>query len=115
MKATTDNDDWGRDPGVRRMRGLFGKLEEAQKGFLEDSSLSPLDERLKVWRREALKSFEGCWSSAVRKGIALSDRDAALLYVTCLSGIIQKSGVKIPSWTPPANKTISRILEGGPK
>jgi hypothetical protein len=115
MDAAMIADEWGRDPGVRRMRRFFQKMEEAQSGFLKDSSLSLLDERLKDWRREALKSFEDHRGRAARKGIPLSDQDAALLYVTCLSHVIQRSGVKLLSAIRPSDEKISRFLEADPK
>ncbi len=104
-------DEWGRDPGVQRMRSVFGKTEEAQSGFLGDSSLSPFDERLKDWRREALRSFEHYWCRAVRKGINLSDEEVAVLYVACLAQVIQRSGVKITSPVLPKDRKILRLME----
>ncbi len=108
-------DEWGRDPGVQRMRSVFGKIEEAQSGFLGDSALSPVDERLKAWRREALKSFEHHLSRAVRKGMDLSDNEIAVLYVTCLAHVIQRNGVKIPSAFRLKDEKIVRLMEADPK
>jgi len=33
-------DEWGRDPGVQRMRRIFGKIEKAQGNFFRVSGLS---------------------------------------------------------------------------
>jgi hypothetical protein len=108
-------DDWERSPGVLRMRSVFGKTEEARSRFLGDLALSPFDERMKGWRREALKSFEYYWGRAVRKGMDLSDEEIALLYVTCLAHVIQRSGVKTPSSLPLKDKKVSRLMEKDPK
>lgn len=104
-------DEWGRDPGVQRMRSVFGKIEEVQSGFLRDAELSPLDKRLKDWRRQALKSFEHHWGRVVRKGMDLSDNEVAVLYVACLAHVIQRSGVKIPTSAFPKDKKILRLME----
>ncbi|MFZ0449798.1 MAG: hypothetical protein WAL98_11210 [Desulfatiglandaceae bacterium] len=108
-------DDWGRDPGVQRMRSIFGKAEEAQSGFLGDSALSPFDKRLKDWRRESLRSFEHYWGRAVQRGSDLSDEEVAALYVACLALVIQKSGVKIPSSYGLKDEKIIRLMETDPE
>jgi hypothetical protein len=108
-------DDWGRSPGVQRMRSVFGKTEEAQSRFLGDLALSPFDERMMDWRREAVKSFEYYWSRAVRNHMDLSDEEIAVLYVTCLARAIQRGGVKTPSSLHLKEKKIIRLMETDPK
>ncbi len=104
-------DKWGRDPGVQRMRVIFGKIEQAQNEFLSVSGVWAFDERLRDWRRAALTHFEHSWGQAARKGVTLSDDEVAVLYVTCLARTIQRGGVKIPSLVNLEHEKIDRLLE----
>jgi hypothetical protein len=104
-------DEWGRDPGVRKMRVIFGKLEQAQGKFLEESRLSPFDARLKGWRRAALKRFESCWIRGMDKGMNITDDEAADLYVTCLAQVVRKGGVELPSSAHAENERIMQLME----
>jgi hypothetical protein len=78
-------DDWGRDPQVRALRGIFAAMEEGQKALLAEMGLSPLDPRLAAWRRRALGAFERAWGESARQGMNLSPSDIAALYARALA------------------------------
>lgn len=88
-------DDWGRDPAVRGMREVFGRMETGQRELLGRLGVSPREPRLRRWRDEARRAFERSWARAVRAGRG-SAEDAAALYVRCLARVLADGGVAVP-------------------
>jgi hypothetical protein len=89
-------DEWGHDPSVQSMRRVFSLMEEAQQELLRRLNISLLDHRLRRCREQALELFEQTWPLAVRKGIMISERDAAPLYVHCLGRALSSVGIDVP-------------------
>jgi hypothetical protein len=104
-------DDWGRDPAVRMMRRVFEGMETAQETFLKRIGVSPMDARLKRWRKKALDCFERCWSKAARTGVDMNERRAAGLYVRCLAGAMGSEGMAIPSELLSPDEETKRIFK----
>jgi len=103
-------DDWGRDPSVQSMRRVFTHMETVQKEFLGRLNISPLDAGLRRWREEAKLLFEQTWPVASRKGIVVSEHDAASLYLHCLARVLRLSGFEVPSQALPIDEKILRFL-----
>ncbi len=64
-------DEWGRDPSVHAMRGVFGLMESFQDRFLEQVNIDRYDPRLRAWRERAKTRFEQSWAKAAGDRIQL--------------------------------------------
>jgi hypothetical protein len=90
------NDEWGHDPSVQGMRRFFSLMEEAQQELLRRLNISPFDQRLRGAREKALELFEKTWPLALRKGIIISEKDAAPLYSHCLARALSSARFEVP-------------------
>ncbi len=106
------DDDWGRDPAVRSMRRVFGKMEETQKRLLSALSISPLDPRLRLWRKSALRLFERAWAGAVKEGVVMEEKRVADIYAFCFADIVGREDLTIPAEALPDDETAARIVRG---
>ena len=64
--------------------------------LLEALRISPQDQRLRLWRREALRLFEQEWDRTMRRGESPDERQIAALYYNCFTGILTEAGVTVP-------------------
>jgi len=92
MHQSGENDDWGRDPSVRRMRKVFAKLEQAHNLLLKQLQISWLDTRLADVRETALVLFERALSRMGRR----DDRDMVNLYLDALVQALRRADISIP-------------------
>ncbi len=106
-----DEDEWGRDPSVRSMRSAFAAIEAAQNRFLDGLGVGRTDKRLRQWRKMALHLFEQGWAVAARRGMPLTERDAADLYLCCLAKVLGTRGIEVPHLCLPDNPAVMRLLE----
>jgi hypothetical protein len=82
-----ESDEFGRDPAVQMMRRVFKRMEAVQGRLIEQSGLSPFDERLRGVRESALRDFEQAWA-AKADAVSLTENDYADVYETCLKKIL---------------------------
>ena len=108
--TATGRDEWGGDPSVRTMRRVFAAMEAAQKEFIKNLGLSPLDQRLRRWRERALGAFNASWARAAGAGVELSEEEAGALYVQCLGRIMTREGADVPLEILPQSEKLKRIL-----
>jgi hypothetical protein len=106
-----DPDDWGKDPSVRIMRGVFSRMENAQGELLQRVCIEPLDTRLRRWRENALQCFERAWIHAASRGIQLGEEKAAATYVHCLARAMVSEGISVPSEFLPNEEDIEMLLK----
>jgi hypothetical protein len=104
-------DEWDHDPSVQSMRRVFSLMEAAQEELLRHLNISPFDPKLRRSREQALKVFEQVWSLAIGKGMTLSEKDAASLYLHCLARAFDSAGVKVPKELLPGDEKIIRLLQ----
>jgi hypothetical protein len=90
-----NSDDWGRDPSVRIMRRVFGRMETAQKGLLERLNISPFDGRLRRWRERTRELFEEGWAEAARSGVVVDEEKACDIYIRALSEVMNADGINV--------------------
>lgn len=107
----SDSDDWGRDPSVKMMRRVFGRMEESQSRFLELMNISFFDNRLRLWREKAREIFERSWEKATQSGMNINEEKAAVIYVNCLAKVLHLDGIEIPSEALTCNEEIERLLK----
>ena len=107
------DDEWGRDPSVRFLRGVFRRIEIDQKNLLDFLQISPFDGRLRSWREATLRLFEETWAVAAERGLARDERSAGLVYLECLARTLRSNGVDVPVESMPHDEEISRIVEEG--
>jgi hypothetical protein len=89
-------DEWGRDPSVRAMRGIFKTMEDTVDGLLKQLNISPLDHRVRGWLEQALANYERAWVEARRQGVPMEEKMATAVYGHCLGKVIGADGIKIP-------------------
>ena len=89
-------DEWGRDPSVRAMRGIFKTMEGAVDDLLKQLNISPLDHRVRGWLEQALANYERAWVEARRQGISRDEEMVAAVYGHCLAKVIDADGIKVP-------------------
>lgn len=89
-------DEWGRDPQVQYLRGVFAALERAQADLLAGLGLAWSDPRLAPARREARLCFERAWPRAMGRGLGREPEDAARLYLCCLARGLSRQGLNPP-------------------
>lgn len=92
--------DWGLDPGVQSTRRIFARMEEGERGLLEQLGVSPLDPRLRQWRDEARTRFERLWAREMGSAQRSGHQDAGDLYVHCLREVLSADGIRLPSPAP---------------
>ncbi len=107
----TFQDEWGHDPSVQMMRGVFAQMEVFQKDLLKRLKISPFDNRLRVGREGVRDLFERVWPLAARKGITRSEEDAAILYVYCLAKFLKQNEIEILPGVLPDNERISKFVD----
>ncbi|OPY64512.1 MAG: hypothetical protein A4E62_02846 [Syntrophorhabdus sp. PtaU1.Bin002] len=104
-------DQFGRDPQVRYLRGVFGRMEKMQRELLQQAGVPPVDYRLRRVREAALNSFEKAWVIASRRGdIGRDEEEIATIYIHCLAKILSANRIHIPPEALPANEKISEVL-----
>jgi hypothetical protein len=106
----TIRDNWGQDPSVQMMRRVFAHMEIVQEKLLWRLNISPFDNRLRRWRKEAHTLFERAYARAAKKGAMMSEESAASLYVNCLGQALSSDGVEVPGDALPSDKGITRLL-----
>ncbi|MBW1703736.1 MAG: hypothetical protein JRJ86_01040 [Deltaproteobacteria bacterium] len=89
-------DEWGRDPSVQKMRGVFSRMEAAQRKLLEQVGISSLDIRLRQAREKARGLFERTWSHAATQDLDMGDDAVAGLYSYCLAWALGHAGIEVP-------------------
>ncbi len=110
-KKTPFEDEWGHDPSVQSMRRVFSFMGDAQQELLRRLNISLFDQRLRRVRRQALELFERAWPLAVRQGMIMSEKDAALIYIHCLARALSLVGVEVPGALLPGDEKIIRFLQ----
>jgi hypothetical protein len=106
-----EEDRFGHDPSVRRLRRVFAAVEAEQNALLDRLTIGRLDGRLRQWRKTALHLFEQGWARAAREGVYLEEKDAAHLYLLCLARALGTRGIVVPREALPANPAVARLLE----
>jgi len=92
----TAGDEWGGDPSVRAMRGVFARMESGQKTLLQRLGISPRDSRLRLCREDARDLFERAFSR-LAPGRRQTEEDAAALYIHCIIKALKQHGLPIPA------------------
>lgn len=103
-------DEWGRDPSVRAMRGIFKTMENSVDDLLKQLNISPLDHRVRGWLEQALANFERVWAEAHRQGVRMDEKMAAAVYGHCLAKVIGSEGVKIPEKALAIEKDLGKLI-----
>ena len=106
-----ERDDWGNDPSVMAMRGLFSRMEAAQNALIKRIRLSPFDRRLRYCREEARILFERTISSNRARTEGLDDEESSSLYILCLSWALDRGGIRVPAGTFPDNSRLSELIK----
>ena len=104
-------DEWGHDPSVQTMRRVFSSMEEAQQNLLTRLDISLFDQRLRRSREQGLQLFEEVWSLAAGRGLIMSEKDAASLYIHCLAKALSLTGVEVPKELMPKDEKIILLLQ----
>ena len=103
-------DEWGRDPSVRAMRGIFKTMEDSVDDLLKQLNISPLDHRVRGWLEQALANFERVWAEAHRQGARMDEKMATAVYGHCLAKVIGSEGVKIPEKALAIEKDLGKLI-----
>ena len=104
-------DEWGHNPSVQSMRRVFSYMEEAQQELLRHLNISLFDKRLRRVREQALERFERVWPMAVRQGIIGNEKEAAPLFIYCLTKALSSEGVEVLNDVLPRDEKIVRFLK----
>ena len=105
-----ENDDFGNDPSVKRMRKIFSSMEKAQWDILEKLKISTFDERLQNIRKTALDLFGKSFPLAISKGMDLDEDASAGLYAFCLVQSLKLAGILIPDNFLPDKKQLEAVV-----
>ena len=103
-------DEWGRDPSVRAMRGIFKTMEGAVDDLLKQLNISPLDHRVRGWLEQALANYERAWVEARRQGTPMDEKLAIAVYAHCLVKVIGSEGVKIPEKALATDRDLGKLI-----
>jgi hypothetical protein len=106
-------DKWERDPGVRTMRRIFGRMEEAQRGFLSSLGIDSHEPRLRGWREKALSRFERCWRIAASRGMKITEERMAAVYIHCLAAQMNLDGMPTEPALPKDPEIEMLVKEAG--
>jgi len=105
-----ENDDFGHDPSVQRMRKIFSSMEKIQWDMLEKLKISTFDNRLRNIRKTALDLFGKSFQLAISKGMDLDEDASAGLYALCLVQSLKLTGILIPDNFLPENKQLEAVV-----
>ena len=105
-----ENDEFGHDPSVQRMRKIFSSMEKAQWELLEKLKISTFDDRLRNIRKTALDLFGKSFPLAISKGMNLDEDASAGLYAFCLVQSLKLAGIFIPDNFLPDNKQLEAVV-----
>ena len=105
-----ENDDFGHDPSVQRMRKIFSSMENTQWDMLEKLAISTFDDRLRNIRKTALNLFEKAFSLAVSKGMNPDEKTSAVLYAFCLAQSLKPDGINVPDNFLPDNEQLEAVV-----
>ena len=105
-----ENDEFGHDPSVQRMRKIFSSMEKTQWELLEKLKISPFDDRLRSIRKKALDLFGKSFPLAISKGIDMNEDASAGLYAFCLAQSLKITGILIPDNFLPDNKQLEAVV-----
>ena len=105
-----ENDEFGHDPSVQRMRKIFSSMEKAQWELLEKLKISTFDDRLRNIRKTALDLFGKSFPLAISKGIDLDEAASAGLYAFCLAQSLKPVGIDVPADLLPDNKQLEAVV-----
>ena len=106
----SSDDEWGLDPSVLIMRRVFKHMEAIQGKLLKASNISPYESRLRLWRENALTSFEKSWAYAAQSGMELGEEKVATLYALCLSRAIRFDGIRVAVEILPEDEQIEMLI-----
>ena len=104
------NDDFGHDPSVQRMRKIFSSMEKAQWDMLEKLKISTFDDRLRNIRKTALNLFGKSFQLAGSKGMNLDEKTSAVLYAFCLAQSLKPVGIDVADDLLPDNKQLEAVV-----
>ena len=107
---TIENDEFGHDPSVQRMRKIFSSMEKAQWELLEKLKISTFDDRLRNIRKTALDLFGKSFPLAVSKGMDLDEKASAGLYAFCLAQSLKPVGIDVSADLLPDNKQLEAVV-----
>ncbi len=110
-----ERDDWGSNPSVKAMRGMFSRMEAAQNKLIKRLRLSPFDRRLRYGREEARILFERTISSNRARTEGLDDKESSALYILCLSWALDRGGIRVPAGVSPDNNRLRELIKEGLK
>jgi len=105
----TAGNDWGLDPSVRAMRGLFSRMEAGQKELLQRLGISPHDSRLRACREDARDLFERVLSGSAA-GRGQNEGDAVAFYIHCLIQALKQHGLPIPAGAVRENDPLKGLV-----
>lgn len=112
-KSTTmgiENDEFGRNPSVQRMRKIFSGMEKFQWDMLEKLKISHFDDRLQNIRKNALDLFGKSFPLAASKGMTMDEKTVSMLYAFCLAQAIKLVDIDVPGSILPDNKTLEEAV-----
>ena len=107
---TIQNDEFGHDPSVQRMRKIFLSMEKVQWDMLEKLKISTFDDRLRNIRKTALDLFGKSFPIAASKGMELDEKESAMLYAFCLAQSLKPVGIDVPDNFLPDNKQLETVV-----
>jgi hypothetical protein len=92
----SSKDSWGLDPGVERLRKIFGLLEARQAGALVRLAIPAFDPRVRPARELARRLWERSWARANYRGSELKQTQIADLYEYALLLAFKQQGLGPP-------------------
>ena len=105
-----DQDNWGRDPAVQRMRWVFAEMEQIQKKLLDQLQISSFDARLRSVRETARSLFDRAMDHAAEKGMRLTDTVMMDIFRGCLLKVLTIAGIKIPQELWPGDRVVRELI-----
>ena len=105
-----ENDDFGHDPSVQRMRKIFSSMEKVQWDMLEKLKISTFDDRLRNIRKTALDIFGKSFQLAISRGMDLDEDASAGLYAFCLAQSLKPVGIDVTDDLLPNNKQLEAVV-----
>ena len=104
------DDEFGRDPSVQRMRKIFSTMEKCQWDMLEKLRISHFDQRLRNIRKTALQLFAKSFPLAASKGMTLDEQTSEVLYAFCLAQAFRPAGIDVPDDVLPDHQVLETIV-----
>ncbi len=105
-----NNDTWGHDPSVKKMRKVFSKMEETHNILLSQIKLSFFDNRLRDIRETARRLFDQAVVRTHPKDLSLDEKTMIGIYKDALIQALRRADIPVTTECIGDDKDVANFI-----